>query len=122
MLRGFHYNAADNTLEKLDEQALLETALASDTKNRAPLGKTKSFVWLDYSAPTSAELNALAERFNLDPQIMEDLRSREGRPKIHDYSGYIYLIFHSVELDYDEHQHLKSILWKSIVWSARIGS
>ena len=107
MLRGFHYNATDNTLEKLDEQGLTDTILPSDTKNRAPLGKAKSFIWLDFSAPTSAELEALARRFNLDPQIMEDLRSREGRPKIHDYSGYIYLIFHSVELDYDEHEHLE---------------
>lgn len=107
VLRGFHYNATDNTLEKLDEQGLLNTILPSDTKNRVPLGKTKSFVWLDISAPTAPELDALAQRFNLDPQIMEDLRSREGRPKIHDYNGYIYLIFHSVELDYDEHQHLE---------------
>ena len=107
MLRGFHYNATDNTLDKLDEQRLLETILPSDTKTRAPLGKSKSFIWLDFSAPTNAELESLAQRFSLDPQIMEDLRSREGRPKIHDYNGYIYLIFHSVELDYDEHEHLE---------------
>ena len=107
VLRGFYYNATDNALEKLDEQGLLNTVLLSDTKNRLPLGKTKSFVWLDISAPSATELDALAQRFSLDPQILEDLRSREGRPKIHDYHGYIYLIFHSVELDYDEHQHLE---------------
>ena len=107
MLRVFHYNATDNTLKNLDEQGLHELSLISDTKNRTPLGKAKSFVWLDISAPTKSELEALAQRFQLDPQIMEDLRSQEGRPKIHDYNGYIYLIFHSVELDYDEHQHLE---------------
>lgn len=107
MFRGFHYNIADNSLESLDEQSLLDTALPSDTKQRLPLGKNKSFVWLDISAPRTAELNALVQRFNLDPQIMEDLRSREGRPKIHDYNGYLYLTFHTVELDYDERQHLE---------------
>ncbi len=107
MLRGFHYNTVDNSLQKLDEQDLHGIVLPSDTKTRAPLGKAKSFVWFDISAPTSDELNALAQRFQLDPQIMEDLRSREGRPKIHDYNGYIYLIFHAVDLDYDEHEHLE---------------
>ena len=107
MLKGFHYNAVDNTLEELDEEKLKNTILSSDTKNRSPLTKCKAFVWLDVSAPTIAELHALAHRFNLDPQIMEDLRSKEGRPKIHDYNGYIYLIFHAVELDYDERKHLE---------------
>lgn len=107
VLRGFHYNIADNALVNLDEEGLQKIILSSDTKERAPLAKSKSFVWLDVSAPTIAELHALAHRFNLDPQIMEDLRSLEGRPKIHDYIGYIYLIFHSVGLDYDERGHLE---------------
>ncbi len=107
VLRGFHYNIADNTLEKLDKEGLQNTILSSDTKNRSPLAKAKAFVWFDVSAPTIVELHALAHRFNLDPQIMEDLRSLEGRPKIHDYVDYIYLIFHSVELDYDERGHLE---------------
>ena len=107
VLRVFHYNGADNRLEQLDQQGLTNTTLVSDVKNRVPLGKAKSFVWLDVAAPTKAELDFLAQRFALDPQIMEDLRSQEGRPKIHDYNGYIYIIFHAVELDYDEHQHLE---------------
>ncbi len=107
MLRIFHYNGVENRLEQLDEQALREKTLISDVKNRVPLGKAKSFVWLDVSAPAKSELEFLAQRFALDPQIMEDLRSQEGRPKIHDYNGYIYIIFHSVELDYDEHQRLE---------------
>ena len=107
MLRGFHYNIADNALVKLDEASLQDITLSSDTKERAPLAKAKSFVWLDVSAPTIAELHGLAHRFNLDPQIMEDLRSLEGRPKIHDYNGYIYLIFHALDLDYDERGHLE---------------
>ena len=107
MFRGFHYHIAANRLEKLDETTLLNTALPSDTRSGAPLGEAASFVWLDIAAPTAAELDALARRFKLDPQIVEDLRSREGRPKIHDYNGYLYLIFHSVALDYDEHDHLE---------------
>ena len=107
MFRGFHYHIAANRLEKLDERTLLQTPLRSDDAPTAPLGAAESFVWLDIAAPTSAELDALAQRFKLDPQIVEDLRSREGRPKIHDYKGYLYLIFHSVALDYDEHEHLE---------------
>ena len=107
MLKGFHYNIADNALEELDEERLRNTVLSSDTKNRSPLAKTKAFVWLDVSAPTLDELHALAHRFHLDPQIMEDLRSLEGRPKIHDYIGYIYLIFHAVDLNCGERGHLE---------------
>ncbi len=107
VLKGFYYNIAENTLEKLDEEGLKNTILSSDSKNRPPLSKTKAFVWIDVSAPTIPELHALAHRFNLDPQIMEDLRSLEGRPKIHDYSGYIYLIFHALDLGRDERGHVK---------------
>lgn len=107
VLRVFHYNANENKLEKLDEQGLHALSLTSDTKNRSPLGKAKSFVWLDVSAPTKSELDRLAQRFALDPQIMEDLRGKEGRPKIHDYDGYIYLIFHEIKLSQDEHNHIE---------------
>ena len=81
--------------------------LTSDTKNRSPLSKSKSFLWIDFSAPTKSELDALAHRFTLDPQIIEDLCSKEGRPKIHDYDGYIYLIFHQIDLVQGEHDHLE---------------
>ena len=58
-------------------------------------------MWIDITGPSDENLKTLADRFKLDPQILEDLREREGRPKLHDYDDYIYVIFHAITLDPD---------------------
>lgn len=106
MLRALLYHAKQNTLTSLDEKSLFDCSLHSDENALSPLGKTDSFLWMDISDPTETELEALARRFKLDPQIVEDIRGREGRPKLHDYDAYLYLIFHDIKLQCDEQKRL----------------
>lgn len=106
MFRAFLYRVAENKLTSLDEKTLFDCALHSDYNEASPLGKVDSFLWIDVSDPTAAEVEALARRFKLDPQILEDIHSHEGRPKLHDYDAYIYLIFHAISLGLDENERL----------------
>lgn len=56
-------------------------------------------LWIDITAPTSEEYQLLVDRFGLHAMVVEDLRSREGRPKLHDYGEYIYIIFHALRYE-----------------------
>jgi magnesium transporter len=110
VFRGILYHGSTNQIENLDEESLFSCILKSDETSSSPLsklGKSNSFLWIDISSPTAVELASLAQRFNLDPQIVEDLRAKEGRPKLHDYDNYIYLIFHAISLESDEHHRLE---------------
>lgn len=106
MFRAFLYDIPTNKLQALDEKSIFTCDLHSDRNQAAPLGKAPSFVWIDASGPSDAEIDALARRFNIEPQILEDIKSHEGRPKLHDYDTYIYLIFHSIALRLDEDKRL----------------
>ncbi|HEX8463771.1 MAG TPA: magnesium/cobalt transporter CorA [Abditibacterium sp.] len=111
MFRAILYDIAHNRLQEVDEKTLFDCVLHSDDNSASPLAKVDSFLWIDVCEPTSAEIEALARRFKLEPQILEDIRSSEGRPKLHDYDAYLYLIFHAIELglDEDERIDLKSL-------------
>lgn len=102
VFQGFFYDAAHNTVEVMDSAAIASATLKSDHTPCHPLGDERSFAWIDIVAPTDEDLASLATRFKLDPQILEDLREREGRPKLHDYDDYIYLIFHALSLQEGE--------------------
>ncbi len=106
MFRAFLYDIAANQLQSLDEQSIFSCDLHSDKNEAAPLSKSQSFVWIDASEPTPDEIVALARRFKIDPQVLEDIRASEGRPKLHDYDAYLYLIFHAIDLQLDEDQRL----------------
>ncbi len=56
-------------------------------------------LWIDITAPTPDEYQLLIDRFGLHAMVVEDLRSREGRPKLHDYGEYIYIIFHALRYE-----------------------
>lgn len=106
MFRAFLYDTQTNALQHLDEKSIFSCDLHSDKNEASPLSKSKSFVWIDANAPTPNEIEALSQRFKLDPQILEDIRASEGRPKLHDYDAYIYLIFHAIDLTLDEDERL----------------
>ncbi|PQV64454.1 magnesium transporter [Abditibacterium utsteinense] len=106
MFRAFLYDTPTNKLEALDEKSIFNCDLHSDKNQASPLSHSPSFVWIDANEPTPDEIEALARRFKLDPQILEDIRSSEGRPKLHDYDNYIYLIFHAINLELDEDARL----------------
>ncbi len=53
------------------------------------------------TAPTEDDYELLAQRFDLHPMVVEDIKSHEGRPKLHDYGDYLYIIFHALEYSKD---------------------
>lgn len=95
------YHIAANKLELLDQETVMNCVLASDSPDcpHQPLHKTDPFIWIDLHAGQVEELEALAKRFHWDPQLVEDVQGKEGRPKLHDYEDYIYLVFHAIHLD-----------------------
>ncbi|BCM91767.1 cobalt/magnesium transport protein CorA [Abditibacteriota bacterium] len=101
VFQGIFYDAAKNTVEVMDRAELHKVALKSDHTPCHPLGDEHSFMWIDITKPSDEKLKTLSDRFKLDPQILEDLQEREGRPKLHDYDEYLYLIFHAITLDDD---------------------
>ncbi len=102
MFRAFLYDQNANKLEPLDAHSIGACSLHSDEGEHSPLGKSSKFIWIDASEPSNEEIEALAKRFKLDPQIMEDIKGEEGSPKLHDYDDYLYLIYHAIELVRDE--------------------
>ncbi|RYX81176.1 magnesium/cobalt transporter CorA [bacterium] len=101
VFQGIFYDAPKNAVEVMDKAELHKIALKSDHTTCQPLGNERSFMWIDITQPSDEKLEMLSERFKLDPQILEDLKGREGRPKLHDYDDYIYIIFHAITLDPD---------------------
>ncbi|HEX8552821.1 MAG TPA: magnesium/cobalt transporter CorA [Abditibacteriaceae bacterium] len=55
-------------------------------------------MWLDVTAPDDDDFKMLAERFGLHTMVIEDVRAREGRPKLHDYGDYLYIVCHAVSM------------------------
>jgi hypothetical protein len=79
----------ENKLSSLSDEEIIQCELPAKEPPCSPLGETDSFLWLDVTDPTPEEVTHLAGRFGLDPQILEDINSFEGRPKLHDYEDYI---------------------------------
>ena len=115
MLTAHLYNRTERTLQLLDLQGVLdsrpETAAGPGTANGHSDGAfrgTKSacrageLLWIDVIDGSDEEYKLLAERFGLHPMVGEDLRSQEGRPKLHDYGAYLYLIFHALSYEVSE--------------------
>lgn len=101
MLHGLFYDAGKNSVESMNIEQLHKFTLKSDHTPCQPLGDERSFMWIDIQNPSDEKLGLLSERFKLDPQILEDLQEQEGRPKLHDYDDYLYVIFHAITLDED---------------------
>lgn len=111
VFQGFLYKSGQRELRAFDEAALFDCVLESDDvppgqTGQAPLSATEAFLWIDATAPTPDEIAALAKRFKLDPQVLEDLSSNEERPKLHDYEHYLYVVWHQVALQMDATAHL----------------
>jgi magnesium transporter len=53
-------------------------------------------LWLDITDPDEHDYELLQKRFSLHAMVLEDIKAREGRPKIHDYRDYLYVIFHAL--------------------------
>ena len=56
-------------------------------------------VWLDYCAPSAAELATIAEEFQLHPLAVEDAVNEHQRPKLDRYDTHLFLSVYAVRLD-----------------------
>ena len=122
MLEAFLYNRQTRDLTTLDEAGVLacvppETSEANGKTESKDNGKVRGaakgafrgtlpscregeMLWLDFTAPTDEDYRLISQRFGLHPMVVEDLKTREGRPKLHDYGAYLYVIFYA--LTYEE--------------------
>jgi magnesium transporter len=55
--------------------------------------------WLDLLNPTEQELARIAEIFHLHPLAIEDASREHQRPKVEEYEHFVFLVFHTVDLD-----------------------
>jgi magnesium transporter len=55
------------------------------------------FFWLDLLKPTTADVDQLAEIFDLHPLVVEDLQKFEQRPKVDDYPDFLHIVFYGIE-------------------------
>jgi magnesium transporter len=114
MLCTYLYNTQAKQLEVLEPQELLSRApdeaqveakraslVEKKHKGAAVRGRprcnTGEFMWVDACNPTPRDFLTLKERFGLHPMVLEDIRSKEGRPKLHSYGDYLYIIFFAVQ-------------------------
>jgi magnesium transporter len=107
MLRALLFHRLTNELRPLAREELLGTAPRGDEAARTaqdestlhagrPQCRAQEFLWVDVIAPDEEDFQLLTARFHLHPMIVEDIRGRENRPKLHDYEEYLYLTFHAV--------------------------
>jgi magnesium transporter len=114
MICTYLYNTANKRLEVLDSSEMLEAAPdeAQINEKRTALRERKykgaafrgvprcrdgEFVWIDVTDPSAQDYELLSQRFNLHPMVVEDIRTQEGRPKLHNYTDYLYIIFFAVQ-------------------------
>jgi len=57
------------------------------------LGRDEYF-WLDLDAPSEADVSTLDEIFHFHPLALEDLRRKRQRPKLEDFSDYMFLVYY----------------------------
>lgn len=63
------------------------------------LNDPKHVFWLDVLNPTEQELATIARLFHLHPLAVEDASNEHQRPKVEEYENFLFLVFHTVNLD-----------------------
>ena len=84
------------TLKTRSKKGIKETQAAKTPEKRLHL-KTITFgdlKWVDISPVTEGGIEFLAENYNFHPLDLDDCRSRTQRPKIDEYTDYLFLVFH----------------------------
>lgn len=105
MITAYLYSKDKNQLRKLDEAGVLESrpAHSGAANGNGIKGQSQcragELLWVDVCDPTEADYELLTKRFDLHPMVVEDVKGREGRPKVHDYGDYLYIIFHALKLE-----------------------
>ncbi|HEX9998205.1 MAG TPA: magnesium/cobalt transporter CorA [Abditibacterium sp.] len=106
------YNRDRRTLQALDVQGILDSTPVPRTEVETPADTAQGafrgthsacrageLLWIDVTAPSDEDYDLISRRFGLHDMVGEDLRAHEGRPKLHDYGAYIYIIFHALSYE-----------------------
>jgi magnesium transporter len=70
--------------------------------------KHNDITWIDLDNPTAEEARDVAERFDIQPLVADELLSPTLRPKVDYYKDYIYLILHFPVMHKTDEQMQKS--------------
>ena len=62
----------------------------------------KATVWVDMEKPTDAEYSLLKETFNFHPLSIDDCKKSIDLPKIDVFEDYIFIVLHSVSVDFEK--------------------
>ena len=85
------------TLIEYDAGAYREEQPASVTQISAASGKT---LWLNlHGLNKPALLEEIGKRFSLHPLVLEDILNTDQRPKVEDYSAYLFIVTNIFEYD-----------------------
>ncbi|PZR87847.1 MAG: magnesium and cobalt transport protein CorA [Candidatus Nephthysia bennettiae] len=57
----------------------------------------KDILWLDIEQPTEDDLTLLREEFHLHLLAIEDIRTRNQRPKVDDYGTFVHVVIYAAE-------------------------
>lgn len=63
----------------------------------------EGLTWIDLESPEKAELDAIAQKYNLHPLVVEELAQRSDRPKVDLYDQAMYLILHFPTLRHESY-------------------
>ena len=127
------FDRATEALRELDVSELMETSCAPDKKaasdeagNRETVNKEAApdeflvfrgsppqcrageLLWIDITAPTDNDYVHLSRRFGFHPMVLEDIRERDGRPKMHDYGDYLFIVCHALNFEEATQKSLSS--------------
>jgi magnesium transporter len=80
-----------------DGKLVLEDFPAADISEY--IGQPGTYVWLDYCAPTAAELATVTEELKLHPLAVEDAVNEHQRPKLDRYDTHLFMSAYNVHLD-----------------------
>ena len=87
------------TLIEYDAKAIEERSFQSIEASRA-YSPSHATVWLNvYGLQDASIMSEIGARFNLHPLVLEDILNTSQRPKVDDYSEYLFIVARAVEFD-----------------------
>jgi len=79
----------------------------------ACLSEGKQGFWLDIENPDDSDYELLEKTFKFHPLALEDIRHQNQRPKLDEYTGYVFVVLFIAEFDGERIQILEQHLFLS---------
>lgn len=107
MISTLLFNRATGELRQIESEHLLsgqpspeEAKMAANDdhafQKTATQCRSGELMWIDVKAPSQEDYALIGKRFGLHEMVVEDIRAREGRPKLHDYGDYLFIVCHAL--------------------------